>query len=574
MKSHKLLTLLCTLPLVAVASGCNSTKVDPDAVLPENQRHFRDEEEMNTLRQVVSGGGMGIANPAPSTGDTRVLVLPISFTDFPAEEIGVNYNGEGGRKHFPTGGIPAGTGRGAENAIEDIEKTFFGKPEDTYWHSLASYYKASSYGKLNLNGMVYPEWIPAFTNYDTMAPVSAKEFADKSSAQSLITDIVRKIAKTNRYKAFKNDKGQQMFQSGQEFLKYFDSDSDGYVDLVEAVYSAPYHAQWLDGGTWKAINDDTFWAYCGYTTASANLGNPNVGKYVFQSYYTMFESGYLDASEKTVNWTPQEISDGAAKADAHTIIHESGHGLGLADYYSYDTQSAPQIGACDMMALNIGDHNSYSKSILGWTDPVVVKGPTEVTVKSFTETGECVYIPYRGYYDDGTDVDKKYKNTFNTEYIALELYNPTGVNTTDSQHKYNGSYPLCPSTTGLKIYHVDSRLGLFDYSGGSKRFAGYTSSIVSTGSSVYVDYAHDNTPSRSLKNEKGETINLIEYMYKNKKSNPAYLTNDSLYQQGDVIFDGEHFGDFEFNSGNAFGYKITVKALSAESMTLLIEAKK
>lgn len=574
MKAKKLVTLLVTLPLIAVASGCNKTKTDADAVLPENQRLFRDEEERVTLRQVVRDGE-GQGNPAPTTGNTRVLVLPIEFADYPADEIAMHYTGEGGTKRYE--GEDAGPGRGAENARDDIRKVFFGKSEDTAWYSLSSYYKSSSYGKLNFNGLV-ANWIPAFTNWDTHEQLTTKEFKDNNgTARGLCDAILNWYSNesSKKYKEFLDDKGMPMFSSGKDFLKYFDSDDDGYVDIVEMVYSAPYHAQYYDEGTgkWKAVDDDLFWAYCGGTSSDPGVNKPKMSKYAFQSYYTLFEGGYVDNTGKQKNWTTKEICDGTAKVDAHTIVHETGHGLGLPDYYNYDTQTAPAVGAVDMMALNVGDHNSVSKSLLGWTNPVVVKGPTEVTVKSFTDTGECIYIPYRGYYDDGSDIDKKNKNTFNTEYIAVELYTPTGVNVADSQTPYIGSYPLCPSVPGIKVYHPDYRLGLFDYSSGAKKFSGYTSTIVSTSSQSYVTHAHSNTTSDTLKKDNGDPIWVLEYLYKNASKKPAYITNDSLYQEGDVIFDGDHYSDFKMNSGADFGYKITVKSLSADSATLLIEAK-
>ena len=578
MKHKKLITLALTLPLVAVVAGCSKTKVDPDAVLPENQRHFYDEEEKVTLRQVVHDGEKQ-GNPAPTKGNTRVLVIPVEFSDFPAEEIGMYYGGEGGTVHYDgsTPGKEPGTGRGADNALIDINNTYFGNPEDTAWHSLSSYYRESSYGKLNFNGIVLP-WGPAFTNFNTKAMVSAKEFKDNGgSAKQLALDYLDWYANYNKWKEIKDEHGNQMFKSGSEFLKYFDSDSDGYVDLVELVYSAPYHAQYKDAGKWKEIDNDLFWAYCGSTSLNPNPNKPNMSKYAFQSYYTMVEGGYTDpVTGKHKNWIPADISAGLAKVDAHTIIHETGHGLGLPDYYSTDAQSGQTSGAVDMMAFNIGDHDSHSKSLLGWVDPVVVKGPTEVKVRSFTDTGDCIYIPYRGYYDDGSDIDKKYKNTFNTEYIAIEYMTPTGVNLHDSLENYNGTYPLVPNQAGVKIYHVDSRLGVMDYSAyPSIKLVSYTSSIVSVSSSnVMVTHAHTNTPSTTQKNAKGNYCWQLEYLYKDFVKRPAYITNDSLYQAGDVIFSGDYYADYEFNSGNKFGYKVTIKSIDSEGATILIEAAK
>ncbi len=56
---------------------------------------------------------------------------------------------------------------------------------------------------------------------------------------------------------------------------------------------------------------------------------------------------------------------------AQTIIHETGHVLGLPDYYQYASQqggSADRTGILtfDIMMQNQGDHNGFSKWMLGW----------------------------------------------------------------------------------------------------------------------------------------------------------------------------------------------------------------
>lgn len=56
---------------------------------------------------------------------------------------------------------------------------------------------------------------------------------------------------------------------------------------------------------------------------------------------------------------------------ARTIIHETGHVLGLPDYYSARSQTGQGsdhsgILTFDMMMQNMGDHNGYSKWLVGW----------------------------------------------------------------------------------------------------------------------------------------------------------------------------------------------------------------
>ena len=577
MNYKKFLSLLTLVPMAVIAAGCHKTP-DPDAVLDSNQRHFRDQEEKVTLREVVHlGEGQG--NPAPTTGNTRVLVIPIEFKDYPADDIGKYYNAEidGGVAKKHTGDEAATHGRGAANAIEDIRKVYFGEPEETTWHSLSSYYKSSSYGKLNFTGRVVPWWTKAFTNDTTYEAVTTAEFIDGGrEARWLISTIVSDIAE-NRYSEFTDDDGHP-FTSEAKFRQYFDSDGDGYIDLIEAVYSAPFRCERTTTIHTQDEWDDMFWAYCGGVGSSDGYkAKPKMSKWAFQSYYTAVEGGKQVGTDWRL-WTCQEIVDGVAKVDAHTIIHETGHGLGLPDYYNTDKQEGKTSGAVDMMAYNIGDHNSHSKSLLGWTDPVVVTGPTRVTINSFTKTGDCIYLPYRGYFEDGDETALRVKNTFNTEYIALELMTPTGVNKADSEYKYMNSYPKVPDIAGIKAYHVDSRLAIKNGSSYPYKFVNYTPSIVNVTSPNFVTHAHTNSPSTTVKNEDGSYNFQLQYLYRNKGA--SAISNDSIYQQGDVLFDGDFYGDFKMNSGAALGYKVTIESLTWDqanpenaSATILIEAK-
>ena len=573
MKVNRFLSLLALTPIVAVLTAC--PKNDADAISDANQRRFSAQEEKVKLRDVIHYGE-GAGNPAPSVGNTRVLVVPIEFTDYPADDIGKYYNAEldsssVAKKHTDDA---APSGRGADNALEDIRKLYFGEPEETTWHSLSSYYKSTSYGKLNFNGVVVPWWTKAYVETDDYTPVSTGEFLDADKeAKWLLRSIVNDIAKYD-YDKFNDEEGHP-FTSEAKFRQYFDSDKDGFIDLVEAVYSAPFRCKNTSTKHTQSESDDVFWAYCGSSFETENLNKPKFSKWAWQSYYTAVEGGVRENGEWRL-WSCTEIANGTAKVDGHTVIHETGHGLGLADYYNYDgNQDGKTSGAVDMMAYNVGDHNSHSKSLLGWVDPVVVTGPTRVTINSFNKTGDCIYLPYRGYFEDGTDTDKKFKNTFSTEYIAIELMTPTGVNQADSDYPYMDHYPQVPTIGGIKAYHVDSRIAVLDKSTGA--FYNYTSSIVSVDSSKYVDYAHCNTPSRTVKNADGSYNFQLEYLYRNK--NAGVITNESLYKQGDVLFSGEFHPNFVMNSGAKLGYKVTIESLSydpanpeAASATLLFEA--
>ena len=146
--------------------------------------------------------------------------------------------------------------------------------------------------------------------------------------------------------------------------------------------------------------------------------------------------------------------------DAHTLIHETGHLLGLEDYYDYDGKMGT-AGGLDMMDNNIGDHTAYSKYSLGWTNPYVVTGDSEITIKPFESSGDMILIK-----DD-------WNHSAMDEYLLIEFYTPTGLNAKDAEAKYAGIYPIMFQKPGIKVYHIDSRLGYFEHD----QFKHYTNEI-------------------------------------------------------------------------------------------------
>lgn len=71
-----------------------------------------------------------------------------------------------------------------------------------------------------------------------------------------------------------------------------------------------------------------------------------------------------------------------------TVIHETGHALGLPDYYPYESGASKGIDTFDMMYSNAGDHCAFSKWLLGWIDSENITrmavGESGVTVQEGT----------------------------------------------------------------------------------------------------------------------------------------------------------------------------------------------
>ncbi|WP_195270397.1 M6 family metalloprotease domain-containing protein [Eubacterium sp. 1001713B170207_170306_E7] len=131
---------------------------------------------------------------------------------------------------------------------------------------------------------------------------------------------------------------------------------------------------------------------------------------------------------------------------AQTLIHETGHMLGLADYYSYTAQTYENgIRTFDMMCDNSGDHNGFSKWLLGWLDPEDITrvsaadGNMELALKAISDSGGskiAVVSPT----DSGMF----------SEYFLVQ-YDVPGLNNEGL------NYPNMPDS-GFRIFHINATL--------------------------------------------------------------------------------------------------------------------
>lgn len=192
-------------------------------------------------------------------------------------------------------------------------------------------------------------------------------------------------------------------------------------DPIYFVYSAPYSG--MEGGS--SSRSSMMWAF------TVNEPAP----ICWSSFYMAH---------------PAE--DGAL--DAHTFIHEFGHMLGLKDYYdqnSYsDLSACSPMGRMDMMDCSLGEHNPFSKMSLEWARPYIPKGECEITLRPSSGNGDCLLLPIGDY--NGTPFD---------EYVLLEFYVPGYLNSADASLRPDPLMSL-PKLSGVRAYHVDARLGLFN----------------------------------------------------------------------------------------------------------------
>ena len=454
--------------------------------------------------------------------DVKALVVPVDFTDYPVTNFG---NTE-------------------EIVRRNVEKIMFGGPNDTNWYSLSEYYKSSSFGKCNISGVVAPTW---------HTEVSSKSINKANTGYS--REVVVAIQDYYRSNPIVDLDGNSYN------LADFDANKDGFVDSIIMLYTAPI-----------TTTGEVWWAFC-WSVAGA------WGKYnaqgTLEGANRFFWASFNFLYEKTSNtyYTAEEIKNGTAVADAHTMTHEYGHVLSLPDYYitDYSGSDYSGLGGLDMMDYNIGDHNAYSKMCYGWINPRRVsgdKGSVTVTLNSTTKTGDTIIIPAQGEWND----------TYMDQYVMIEFLTPEGVAKADGERKFLGSYPMYYSNPGVRITHVDSRLGAFSSTSAGYQFTGYTWATTPPDSKSYVSVAASNTASSSCFPDY-KLIELLPSNGKSMKYHTGNAGNNDLYYAGNSFGKNGVWEDFKMNGTTGakdkeFGYTITVDAIDGyNSATITISHK-
>lgn len=443
----------------------------------------------------------------PSTGDVKVLILPLIMPGY--ENIDINKDGVDDK----------------EKIREDLNTTFFGTGDELGFMSVKEYYYQSSYGKLNLSGYVC-DWYDVKKNnpeYKNAAEIAVPQ------TYEIIQNAVNDLKNQNKID-----------------LKEYDSDKDGYIDALWCIYSCPNYTK---GG--PRTDDKNYWAYTTWGNKEGTSGileEPDVNDPVYSCFgwasYDFMYDGY-----------------GLSKLDSHTYIHEMGHFMGLKDYYGDSTSYSP-VGKVDMMDGNIVDHNSYSKMILGWTKPTIVRGNTTINISSLINENSFIVIP-----SDETVIEN---NTFNpfSEYMVIELFTNEANNYKDSRIKYMDR-PIAPTNPGVRIYHIDNRVFYADMSDqfnmSIKEYEGEEISAKKRLCLPICNYREVDSYNVLLGLDSSynlfDEIRLIEASKYDTFSTGGYIKDKSLFKKGDTFSMNEYsdfFVDGLLNNKEAFTSTISI----------------
>lgn len=264
------------------------------------------------------------------------------------------------------------------NSRDTIHNSLFllGNPLQYPYESLSNYYHRASYNQLNITGNTL-DWYRWPGNRPDPPDIRA---------------IIK--AAINHHKALGHNFGQ------------YDSDNDGEIDYFMVFWSGPSGAWASDWWAWYAFDfgDPTF------TVDGKRLG------------------GFA--------WLWEATSAGSAFTP-RVAIHETGHALGLPDYYDYDDSVGPRggVGGLDMMDANQGDHNCFSKWMLDWLTPTVVSGGSNTITLGASGTSQNAVLVWPG----------ASSGSLFTEFFMAQNRQRAGNDTT-------------LSCDGMLIWHVDARL--------------------------------------------------------------------------------------------------------------------
>jgi len=247
--------------------------------------------------------------------------------------------------------------------------------------SLRNFYQRSSYDQLTITGNVLG-WYQTPYVRSTVAETDA-------GRQNVIKEALA------YYDA-----------QGHDFSQY-DNDGDGAIDYFCVFWTGP-HGEWAE-----------FW----------------------WGYYTWFaDSSYRIDGKRLTNysWQWELYNYPSGSFSPSTIIHETGHALGVPDYYDYDDAVGPRggVGSLDIMDGS-GDHGCFSKFMLDWITPTVVSGGSQT-----------ISLRASGLYPDAAlFMPGAVPGRIFDEYFMVQ-----------NRYRSGNDTSLFTGSDGLIVWHVDARL--------------------------------------------------------------------------------------------------------------------
>lgn len=341
----------------------------------------------------------GFSSTMPCEGDVKTLVI---MTEFPDAEF---------TEEFKTG-LKGSVFRDQSESLPGISLY----PKD----SLRAYYQRSSFGKLNISG----ELLEYKAEHERSWYVSDEYYYPMTLYQEVMESWSKEIIEKQR--AVLGSEGRSDLELLDDYLAQFDLDNDMNIDGCY-VACAGGNNDW--GGFW--------WSFSG------SVDNIDIG-----SYHVSQIIQVVDCRSAPGVKGGDELWD-----YLESFIHETGHQLGLEDYYSYGDLKIGwnKLHTFDIMGHTLlGEQDGFSRMLLGWLPKESVHWVTEDGVyelRPYAETGDVYLIPSKR--------DASAGNSVYGEYILAEYYKNTGNDTVDVDPIYSISEK---PADGMRFYHIYAKL--------------------------------------------------------------------------------------------------------------------
>ena len=529
---------------IKIYKNNNSTSKDR-YIAPKN---VKIEHTLNSLNGKLSDS---FVSNCPSVGDVNLLVIPVKM---PQTNLFMNDEKR-------------------NQILSDLEIAFFGDTDEKLgFPSLKTFYKESSFNKLNLSGKVTDWYDLSELNIDTVEQIS-------SETEDVIGDKILPAAV------------EWAKQTQDINISDFDSDKNGSIDAVYLIYDFLDLESYYD----FIINnepdiDDSAFSRDLTTITSSNsetelsIDEPVATTYTWMSFAELYK-GYstLDAGDR---YELGKISH--IKLDTHPLIHEQGRLFGLVDFASATDPSCHPTGKSTIMDESVGELDSYSKLILGWITPYVVYGTSEILLPKANFADNCVIVIPTNYDEISQKVETAinqekiddFEYLFNpfSEYLLIDLYTPDGLNYYDAYNAPANFKQNCMQISGVRIYHVDSRifkanLITSDLGTSINYVDGYEwdGKNLTKNQAIFCPISNSDIEESyyQLPEEFNfyERIRLLEANQINNFDNGAWVNETSFFDTSTNPFEIEKFGyrffagNYTFNNGNELPFNIKIETL-------------
>ncbi len=258
-----------------------------------------------------------------------------------------------------------------EEPVQTLEAMFSGEGT-AYVPSVADYFARASYGEMQLKPEVQP-----------VVRLSGTRKSYSGDHAKLISDLLTVLTERS------------------VDLNKFDRNQDGILDSLYLVWAGRAESA---GSDWWPYSDTFYFDFevCGI----------RIGSFSSLSYELMTQDSQLRQ---------------------YTAIHETGHQLGLTDYYANSYTSG--TNAAVMMDRNEGDEDCFSKMLLGWITPQVITSSSYITLQPASSKADAALIAPSGW--DGN---------YLSEYFMAEYVIPEA----------NQSNQPLSAGGGVRIWHVNA----------------------------------------------------------------------------------------------------------------------